>query len=250
QLDAALNNMVQGLAMFDAEQRIVVANDRYAQMYGLTPEQIRPGTTLRQILQSRIALGHYPGRDVDEVMHETLARIAEKDSSNYLSELTDGRWIAVSVQRMANGGTVPTHQDISDQRRAEAKITHMALHDALTGLPNRVLLNERLENALTRAKRGDIVATHILDLDHFKHVNDTLGHPAGDKLLGTVADRLRGLVRETDTIARMGGDEFAVVQVGISQPADATSLAHRIIGAVSEPYDIDGHQVVIGASIG
>jgi len=126
----------------------------------------------------------------------------------------------------------------------------MAQHDTLTGLPNRVLLNERLEHALTRANRGNIVATHILDLDHFKHVNDTLGHPAGDKLLGMVADRLRALVRATDTIARMGGDEFAVVQVAISQPADATSLARRIIGAVSEPYEIDGHQVVIGASVG
>ena len=118
---------------------------------------------------------------------------------------------------MADGGTVTTHQDITDQRRSEAKIAHMALHDTLTGLPNRVLLNERLEHALTRAKRGDIVATHILDLDHFKHVNDTLGHPAGDKLLEMVADRLRALVRETDTIARMGGDEFAVVQAAISQ---------------------------------
>ena len=116
-------------------------------------------------------------------MQETLARIAEKEAGNYLSELTDGRCIAVSVQRMANGGTVTTHQDITDQRRAEAKITHMALHDALTGLPNRVLLNERLEHALARARRGEMVATHMLDLDHFKHVNDTLGHPAGDKLL-------------------------------------------------------------------
>jgi diguanylate cyclase (GGDEF)-like protein len=126
----------------------------------------------------------------------------------------------------------------------------MALHDTLTGLPNRVLLNEHLEQALARVKRGEIVATHIFDLDHFKTVNDTLGHPTGDKLLTMAADRLRTLVRETDTIARMGGDEFAIVQVGIAQPADATSLAQRIIAVVSEPYDIDGHQVVIGASVG
>ena len=148
-------------------------------------------------------------------MREPMARIAEKGSSNYLSELTDGRCIAVSVQPMANGGIVTTHQDITEQRRSEAKIAHMALHDALTGLPNRVLLNERLEHALARAKRGEMVATHMLDLDHFKHVNDTLGHPAGDKLLQMVAERLRALVRETDTIARMGGDEFAIVQVAI-----------------------------------
>ena len=250
QLDAALNNMVQGLAMFDAESRLVLCNRRYAEIYGLKPEQVTHGTTLRQIIQHRIDNGLHADRSPDELVDAMLLRLADANFEQFYSQLSDGRCIAITVQPMADGGTVTTHQDITDQRRSEAKITHMALHDTLTGLPNRVLLNERLEYALTRAKRGDIVATHILDLDHFKHVNDTLGHPAGDKLLGTVADRLRAMVRETDTIARMGGDEFAVVQVAISQPADATSLAHRIISAVSEPYDIDGHQVVIGASIG
>jgi diguanylate cyclase (GGDEF)-like protein len=127
---------------------------------------------------------------------------------------------------------------------------HMALHDSLTELPNRTLLNERLEHALTRVRRGEMVAAHTLDLDHFKTVNDTLGHPIGDKLLKEVTERLLGLVRETDTVARMGGDEFAIIQVAISQPADATTLAHRIIEVVSKPYDIDGQQIDIGASIG
>jgi diguanylate cyclase (GGDEF)-like protein len=127
---------------------------------------------------------------------------------------------------------------------------HMAVHDNLTGLPNRVLLNERLEQALSRAKRDEIVAAHILDLDHFKHVNDTLGHPVGDKLLQMVAGRLRALVRETDTIARMGGDEFALLQAPLVRASDAELLARRVIDAVSEPYEIDGHQVIIGASIG
>src|SRR6185312_15693465 len=130
--------------------------------------------------------------------------------------------VAVTVQRMANGGTVTTHHDITEQRQSEAKIAHMAVHDTLTGLPNRVLLNERLEDALRRVKRGEIVAALLLDLDHFKTVNDTLGHPAGDKLLQAVAGRLRAVVRETDTIARMGGDEFAIVQTSITQPADST----------------------------
>jgi len=250
QLDAALNNMVQGLAMFDAGHRVVIANDRYAQMYDLTPEQVNPGTTLREVLQYRVAKGHYPGSSVDEVLNAILSRTAAKDSNNYLSELADGRCIAVSVQRMADGGTVTTHQDITEQRRSEARITHMALHDALTGLPNRVLLNERLEHALARAKRGEVVATHMLDLDHFKHVNDTLGHPAGDKLLQMVTERLRALVRETDTIARMGGDEFAVMQVAIAQPSDATVLAHRMIEKLGAPYEIEGHQIVIGTSVG
>ena len=126
---------------------------------------------------------------------------------------------------------------------------HLALHDTLTGLPNRVLLNERLEQALARVKDGELVVTHILDLDHFKQVNDTLGHTAGDKLLRMAASRLRALVRETDTIARMGGDEFAIVQRA-SSVADATTLAHRVVKALSEPYEIDGRQAVIGTSVG
>jgi diguanylate cyclase (GGDEF)-like protein len=184
------------------------------------------------------------------MMQAMLERAAGKESSQYTTHLGDGRCIAVSMQPMADGGTVTTHQDITEQRRSDAKIAYMALHDALTGLPNRVLLNERIEQALVRVNRGEIVATHLLDLDHFKNVNDTLGHPAGDKLLKLVTDRLRTLVRETDTIARMGGDEFAIVQVGIAQPADATSLAHRVIEVVSEPYEIDGQQVIIGTSVG
>ena len=249
-LDAALGNMVQGLAMFDAEQRLVIANEQYAQMYGLSCDQVRPGTTLRQILEYRIAAGYCPGRSPEDLLRATLRRMLGKPSTHYVTELHDGRYIAVSAQTMSDGGTVTTHQDITEQRRSEAKIAHMALHDSLTGLPNRVLLNEQLEHAIARGKRGELVAVHLLDLDHFKSVNDTLGHPVGDKLLQMVADRLRPLVRETDTVARMGGDEFAVVQMGIEEPADATSLALRIIDSVGAPYEIDSQLVVIGVSVG
>src|SRR5262249_25502372 len=162
------------------------------------------GMHLREIIEHRVAKGHYGTKTVEEVVKPMLARAADQNASHHVVELPDGRFIAVSVQPMANGGRVTTHHDITEQRRSEAKIAHMEQHDTLTGLPNRALLNERLEEAL--AHRGDIVATHILDLDRFKHVNDTLGHPVGDKLLQMVGERLRSLVRETDTIARMGGD--------------------------------------------
>ena len=152
---------------------------------------------------------------------------------------------------MPDGGWVATHEDITEQRRSEVKIEYMAHHDALTDLANRVLLNQRLEHALGQCiHREQMVAVHHLDLDQFKAVNDTFGHPAGDKLLKIVAERLRGLVRETDTIARMGGDEFAIVQAPITDPSEATSLAQRFIASMSEPFDIDGHQAVIGASVG
>ena len=250
QLDAALSNMLQGLAMYDSQQRLVMCNNRYAEMYGLSLEQVRPGTPLREIIEHRIANGEYRGKTADELIGGMRERVAGHRVAQYASQLDDGRHIAVSVQPMPDGGTVTTHHDITEQRLSEAKISYMALHDTLTGLPNRVLLNERLEDALRRVKRGEIVATLLLDLDHFKTVNDTLGHPAGDKLLQAVADRLRSVVRETDTIARMGGDEFAIVQTAIAQPADATALAHRAIECVSAPYVIEGHQVVIGTSVG
>ncbi len=249
-LDAALNNMGQGLAMYDDQQRLVICNPQYLKTYGLSVEQAKPGTPLREIIEHRIAIGEFRGRSADELLQDMRERVEGNTSVQYISHLMDGRHIAVSVQRMADGGTVTTHHDITEQRRTEAKIAHMALHDTLTELPNRVLLNERLEHALKRVKRGEIVATHLIDLDHFKTVNDTLGHPAGDKLLKMVADRLRMLVREADTVARMGGDEFAIIQSAIAQPADATALAHRVIEAVSQPYDIEGRQVVIGTSVG
>ena len=127
---------------------------------------------------------------------------------------------------------------------------HMALHDSLTGLPNRVLLNERLEHALNFGKPDSIVATYILDLDQFKHVNDTLGHPTGDKLLTMVADRLQLIIRSMDTVARMGGDEFALVLADATKQSDVDAVARRIIEVVSEPYEINGRQVVIGTSVG
>lgn len=150
---------------------------------------------------------------------------------------------------MADDGWLVTLEDITEQRRSEARIEHMAHHDALTGLANRVLFHERLGEAMARCRRGERCAVLYLDLDHFKAVNDTLGHPVGDALLRQVTSRLESLVRETDTVARLGGDEFAIVQP-ISQPADCTALAIRLIEAVSAPYEINGHRVIIGTSIG
>jgi diguanylate cyclase (GGDEF)-like protein len=249
QLDAALNNIVQGLAMFDSEQRLVLCNKRYAEIYGLTPAQVHPGTTLLQIIQRRMANGLHSELPPDEIVSGMLRR-RDGDFGQLYSQLSDGRCIAITVRPMADGGTVTTHQDITEQRRSEAKIRHMARHDALTGLPNRVHLNEQAEHALVRAERGGLVAAHLLDLDHFKNVNDTLGHAAGDKLLAMVAERLRPLVGDTDIVARMGGDEFAILQVGVGQPSDASALAYRVIEVISKPYDIEGQQVNIGTSVG
>ena len=135
-------------------------------------------------------------------------------------------------------------------RRAETQIAHMAKHDALTGLPNRLLFHQRLEEALDRARGGETFAVLYLDLDRFKAVNDTFGHPVGDALLQAVTGRLTGSIREIDTVARLGGDEFAVIQSNISQPADAAALAERLIDELSAAYQIEGRRIEIGTSIG
>ncbi len=249
-LDTALMNMSQGLCMFDAEERLVIANRRYADMYGLTREQVKPGTTLRQILEYRIAIGAYTGSAPEDYINERLAAVRGKFTAAKIHTLADGRVFAISHRPTADGGWVATHEDISEQRRNEARIAHMALHDGLTDLPNRTLLNERLEHALALVRPGEIVAIHLLDLDLFKNVNDTLGHAVGDKLLKAVTERLRALAGEVDTIARMGGDEFAIVQTALAEPTDAAALAARIIEVIGQPYDVDGHHVMVGTSVG
>ena len=151
---------------------------------------------------------------------------------------------------MPDGGWVATHEDITERQQAEASIVFMARHDALTKLANRVLFNERLEQALDIAGGATGCALLYLDLDHFKLINDTRGHPIGDGLLQAAAERLRSCVREVDTAARLGGDEFAIIQVQASSPDDAEVLANRIIAAFREPFVVDGHQILIGSSIG
>jgi GGDEF domain-containing protein len=143
-------------------------------------------------------------------------------------ELANGRIFATHHRPMAAGGWVATHEDITERRRAEAKIAYMAQHDFLTGLANRALLTERMTQALLRARQGEIIALHLVDLDHFKRVNDTLGHPVGDILLKEVSNRLRAIAGKTDTLARLGGDEFAVLQVGMAESGEAAALAQRI----------------------
>jgi diguanylate cyclase (GGDEF)-like protein/PAS domain S-box-containing protein len=140
--------------------------------------------------------------------------------------------------------------DVTERRQAEAQIAHLAHHDALTGLPNRILFAQRLDEALARAHRGEPFALVCLDLDRFKEINDTLGHPVGDALLRAVTARLQSVIRPTDTVARLGGDEFALIQTRLERPADATAFAARLLEALQEAFDLDGYHVAASASIG
>ncbi len=166
-------------------------------------------------------------------------------------------WVEASFSRTKDprtnrgSGYVVSLRDVTARKQAELQIAHMAVHDALTGLPNRLLFRDRLDQALAAAKRyGGGFAVLACDLDRFKAVNDTLGHPAGDKLLRVVADRLKGVICEVDTVARLGGDEFAIILAGLGAPKAVSSVAERVIEAVSRPVEIDGDTAGIGVSVG
>jgi diguanylate cyclase (GGDEF)-like protein len=247
--DAALNNMSQALLMFDSSARLMISNHRYHEMYGLSPEVAGPGCLLRDLLERRGESGTFSD-DPDTYVENLMSVIAQGKTWSQLTELPDGRTIAVLNHPIAGGGWVATHEDITERRRAEKQIAHMARHDALTDLPNRVLLRDRLAHALADLPRDKRLAVLYLDLDHFKGVNDTLGHQIGDELLKTVAARLRGCVRELDTVARVGGDEFAIIHAGIDQPIEAAMLARRICEAVRQPCDLHGHIAIVDTCIG
>jgi len=249
--DTALEHMSHGLCMFDRDQRLLVSNARYGEMYGLSPEQIKPGTTLRAILEARVAAGSVPA-DTENYIGTRLTEVARSEAHYVVNELRDGRFFAVSHQPMQNGGWVAIHQEITAQKRAESQITYMARHDGLTGLANRAVLRERMQEGLARLQRGGgAFSIFILDLDLFKAVNDSLGHPVGDELLKVVADRLSACLCETDTVARLGGDEFAILTAAAGdQRQSALATAKLLLEAVAAPYDIDGHKLDVATSIG
>jgi diguanylate cyclase (GGDEF)-like protein len=255
QFDAALSNMTQGLCMFDGHKQLVVWNERYAQLYQLPPDLVKIGTSHDAIIADRISRGILKGETSKSATRKKIAfldQLPKDAASSRVEEFADGRFILVSRQPMADGGWLATHEDITERRRAEAEIVHLARHDALTGLPNRAEFNSKLKEASKRLKRtSGTLTVMMIDLDKFKVVNDTLGHPAGDKLLIEVGKRLQSTVRETDVLARLGGDEFAIIQEGApNQHEAAIALALRIVDAISKPFDLNGNPASLGVSIG
>jgi diguanylate cyclase (GGDEF)-like protein/PAS domain S-box-containing protein len=378
--DTALNNMSQGLCMFDAEKRLVVCNDRYARMYRLPPELLEPGTPHSAIIEHRVTHGLLKGESSERAAQqevEALSALPADARSTRIDELADGRLIRVTCEPMEGGAWLATHEDITEQRnlererdrnrefldqivenvpvpifvkeasdrryilvnhaaekflgvtraeiigktshdvypaeeadliaardeqllqaaqpiceerqlrtprngirsilsrrltfrdgdrkaryvvgviediterkQAEIQIAHMALHDSLTGLPNRVLFGKRLDAALEQLRRGECLAVLCLDLDHFKKINDTAGQLIGDELLKAVADRLRCCVRDSDTVARLSGDEFAIIRTAVEHSTEVAALAGQIQAAVKEPYDLGGLHAVVDVSLG
>jgi diguanylate cyclase (GGDEF)-like protein len=249
--DAALENMPHGLTMFDRNERLTVSNTRYREMYNLTPDQTQRGATLRSVLEAQVLAS---GRPVDAAIYveQRLALVRRGDPYYAETVMSDGRVLAINHRPRPDGGWVAIHQDITAQKRAETQIAYMARHDGLTTLANRAVLLEKMEEALARLRHhGSYFTLFMLDLDLFKTVNDSLGHPIGDELLKVVANRLSACINETDTVARLGGDEFAILSTADGdQRQAAIATAGRILEAVAAPFDLDGHHLNIGTSIG
>jgi diguanylate cyclase (GGDEF)-like protein len=248
--NTALNNMSQGLSMFDGAERLVLSNESYAMLYGLSPDRIKPGMHLREIVACRAAHGVSPIETTDTYLRDHNARVSKGGIDNRIQELGDGRLIAVSHRSMPDGGWLSIHDDITEKHRNERRIAYMAKHDALTDLPNRLQMREYLESLVGRARRGDAFAILYLDLDRFKQINDTYGHPTGDELLKVVAVRLKNCVREIDMVARLGGDEFAIIQTLIKSQAEVSTLANRVIETLASPFVLQGLQISSGTTIG
>jgi diguanylate cyclase (GGDEF)-like protein len=246
--DTALNNMPHGLCMFDPHGRLVVANKRAEEI--LRIPAVRRGASAREMLAGCVASGTLNAATLERLLSDLDSRISGKFDGELAVATEEGRALSLTFEPMENGGSVVLIEDVTERKNAEARINHLARYDALSGLPNRSFFHDQMEFALATMKRDTHCAVLFADLDQFKQVNDTLGHPAGDALLCAVADRLRGIIRETDLVARFGGDEFVVLQSPIRGPEKAEMLARRIVEELSNPYEIDGHRIVIGASVG
>ncbi|TYO63294.1 EAL domain-containing protein [Bradyrhizobium hipponense] len=250
QFDTALNNMPHGLCMFRVDGQLAVMNHRFAAMMSLPDNLARSRTSARDIVAACVESGSISAPSGESIIAD-IETLQAKEIITSDPDTQRNRSLSWTVQPMADGGAVVLLEDVTERRNAEARISHLARYDDLTALPNRVSFRDEIERLLAVARHSErLSALLFVDLDQFKQVNDTLGHPCGDQLLCAVANRLREMLRPEDFVARFGGDEFVVFQQNISSPEDAASLARRIVERLSERYRIDNHLVEIGASIG
>ncbi len=250
QHEATLENITQGILMVDAKGEIGFMNSRLGELLGLDSGYTRGRHSYRELVEHLDERGEF-GRRIGSDLLDFIRFPDQRDIiPHYERERPDGTVLEVRTTQLPEGGFVRTLTDITGRRRAEAKVLQLARHDALTGLSNRAVFRQQLEEAALLTAAGRSFAVLMIDLDRFKPVNDTHGHAVGDLLLKLVAERLRATVRSGDIIGRLGGDEFAVIQMGANQIEQAESLARRITRELCQPYSIDGQTITIGASVG
>jgi diguanylate cyclase (GGDEF)-like protein len=249
-LDVALNNMSHGLLMIDAKGRVTVVNRQILNLFRLGADDVPSGASLRAMART-LMRRKIVAQDQIERVWKTLALAAAGRDVVAPFETRDDRAIEVTVHRMSGEGAVVVVQDVTERRNAARAIDRMARVDSVTELPNRRRFEEELVETL-RGRSDGVESANVLflDLDDFKQVNDSLGHARGDKLLTAVARRLQGIVRDTDVVARWGGDEFAILQRPVADPGQAGELAEQILREIRRPVFIDGYEVIVGASVG
>lgn len=252
----AFNCVPDAFALFDQEDRLLTCNSQFAAFYSaVAPRERLVGMTFEDLLVGSIRAGEaVPAeykRNLPGWVAEVMRRHRNPSAQEFVYQAGDGLWWRVRERRTESGGSVLLRTDITAIKRAEERIRHLAHHDPLTGLPNRRLLDDRLDQACHFARRsGQHVGVMLVDLDNFKVINDEHGHEIGDRVLREAARRLRESVREVDTVARHGGDEFVVVLAELRQATDATRIARKILQSLMQPIIVDGRPFQIGASIG
>ena len=248
-LHTTLETMDQGLMVVDAAQSVVICNHQAMEMLDLPAELMARRPAFAEVLAFQRSRDEFA--TADSAVRTLIDTRPLLDTPHYERRRPNGQVIEIRSTRLPDGGVVRTYTDITARRAAEDRIRHAAHHDALTQLCNRAMFGEQLEAALLAAQRDQhSLAVLYLDLDHFKQVNDQLGHAAGDLLLTEAARRMRTAVRETATVARMGGDEFAIIQPNADRPDSTMTVARRLLDRVAAPYDLHGSPAAIGVSIG
>lgn len=253
-LDLALENMSQGLCLFDKDERLLIANKRYSEIFGFAEGSVQPGMTLREIVECGVA-SIFADPDVwqakaRDVYARRRAAIQANDGGAMIEKLPNGVSVQLRYRTLPDGAWVATYEDVSERLRSEEQISFLARHDGLTGLPNRASFNNRLEADLDSAQRsGGKVAAIAIDLDKFKEINDTRGHAAGDEVLVTLSKRMQACLEADETIARFGGDEFAAAK-RFEDMSDLTDFIQRLEACLNAEIRIDGYDIKPGASLG
>ncbi|MBO6900882.1 MAG: diguanylate cyclase [Rhizobiaceae bacterium] len=250
-LEAVMENFPGGISLFDDNLQMVLCNQQQMVLLEYPEELMANGyPSMEELFRFNALRGEYGSGDIETHVRRRMELARKMEPHCYDRTRPNGTILEVRGMPIEGGGFVTTYLDVTEQRRNQQLVAHMAHHDPLTDLPNRMLFNDRLTTAVAQVKRRGLMAVHYIDLDKFKPINDNFGHKAGDEMLIGVAERIRKAVRENDTVARLGGDEFAIVQTGINQRKDAVVLANRILTLFEKPFELSETSIKVGVSIG